>query len=324
VSVPARLHLGFLDLHGGLGRRFGGIGLAIEGFATRLTIRPAAQMRIEGPESERVQKHADAINAYLGIKQSYRLSLEQAVPAHAGMGSGTAIALAVAAGVRALNALKSDPQGDAAVLGRGARSGLGIAAFAGGGLAIDGGRGAASQAPPVIVRAFFPEEWRVLVVSDPRRQGLHGRAERDAFADLPPLSAETAGHFCRLVLMQALPAMAENDLASFGAAIAEMQARLGDYYAPMQGGRFTSAAVGEVLTTLAREGAHGIGQSSWGPTGFAFAASERAANELARIGRQNEAAKGLDIRVCRGLNRGAVITTQPASHVETERSSAEE
>jgi predicted sugar kinase len=124
--------------------------------------------------------------------------------------------------------------------------------------------------------------------------------------------------------MQALPAMAENDLASFGAAIAEMQARLGDYYAPMQGGRFTSAAVGEVLTTLAREGAHGIGQSSWGPTGFAFAASERTANELARIGRQNEAAKGLDIRVCRGLNRGAVITTQPASHVETERSSAEE
>ena len=34
VSAPARLHLGFLDLGGGLGRRFGSLGVAIDGCDT--------------------------------------------------------------------------------------------------------------------------------------------------------------------------------------------------------------------------------------------------------------------------------------------------
>ncbi len=42
VAAAARLHLGFLDMNGGLGRRFGGLGLAIDRPATRLTIRRAA------------------------------------------------------------------------------------------------------------------------------------------------------------------------------------------------------------------------------------------------------------------------------------------
>ena len=41
VSVYARLHLGFLDLNGDLGRRFGGIGLAINEPVGRLTLRRA-------------------------------------------------------------------------------------------------------------------------------------------------------------------------------------------------------------------------------------------------------------------------------------------
>ena len=36
VTVPARLHFGFLDLNGGLGRRFGSIGLAISDLRTRI------------------------------------------------------------------------------------------------------------------------------------------------------------------------------------------------------------------------------------------------------------------------------------------------
>jgi beta-RFAP synthase len=320
VTVPARLHLGFLDLNGGLGRKFGGIGLAIDGFSTSLTIRHAPRMQVEGADKDRARAHVDAMNRHLVLDDNYHIEVRQSVPPHAGLGSGTGIALAAAAAVRALHGLKPDPQHDAAILGRGARSGLGIAAFAGGGLAIDGGRGAATQAPPVIVRTWFPEEWRVLLVLDARFQGLHGTDERAAFANLPPFPAEAAAHLCRLVLMKALPAAAEHDLASFGAAISEMQERLGDYYSPAQGGgRFTSAAVGDVLALLAREGAHGIGQSSWGPTGFAFAPSARAAEHLARMAGQEPAAKGLDIRICKGLNRGAEIMTQPAAAAESDK-----
>ena len=42
VAVPARLHLGFLDLDGGLGRRFGSIGVAISDLHTRVAVERAA------------------------------------------------------------------------------------------------------------------------------------------------------------------------------------------------------------------------------------------------------------------------------------------
>jgi predicted sugar kinase len=108
--------------------------------------------------------------------------------------------------------------------------------------------------------------------------------------------------------MKALPSLAEHDLAGFGSAIAEMQERLGDYYAPAQNGsRFMSPDVGAVLDGLAHAGAFGIGQSSWGPTGFAFAPSRAEAERLAAIARRHPNARGLDIRICAGLNRGAEI-----------------
>jgi predicted sugar kinase len=45
VAVPARLHLGFLDLNGRLGRRFGSIGLAISDLGTSITIRRTKQVQ---------------------------------------------------------------------------------------------------------------------------------------------------------------------------------------------------------------------------------------------------------------------------------------
>src|ERR1700677_3525904 len=53
VCTTARLHLGFLDLAGDLGRKFGSIGLAIDGFATEVRMRRAAQFASRGVESER-------------------------------------------------------------------------------------------------------------------------------------------------------------------------------------------------------------------------------------------------------------------------------
>ena len=87
---------------------------------------------------------------------------------------------------------------------------------------------------------------------------------------LPPFPAEIAAHLCRLTLMRLLPAVAEADLDAAGPAVAEMQRRVGDHFAPAQGGRFTSPAVARVLAWLEAEGIPGVGQSSWGPTGFAL------------------------------------------------------
>jgi beta-ribofuranosylaminobenzene 5'-phosphate synthase len=315
VNVPARLHLGFLDLNGGLGRRFGGIGLAISDLATTVTVRHASRNEAAGPDAERALRHSEVMRKHLGLDDALEVVVDATVPPHAGLGSGTSIALAVAAAVRTLHGMPFDIEGDAVRLGRGARSGLGIGLFRDGGLVVDGGRGPATGVAPVISRLLFPAAWRVLLLLDSTRQGAHGHDEIEAFAALPEFPEDVAAHLCRLVVMKALPALAEHDLANFGAAIAELQQRLGDYFSAAQGGsRFTSPRVAACLDRLAREGAHGIGQSSWGPTGFAFAASEVEADRLASIARAHARHEGLDIRVCKGLNRGAEITNAIDAH----------
>jgi predicted sugar kinase len=115
--------------------------------------------------------------------------------------------------------------------------------------------------------------------------------------------------------MQLLPAIAERDFASVAASIGEMQHRLGDYFAPAQGGRWTSAAVGDALYHLRRAGTVGIGQTSWGPTGFALAPSLARAGELAAILR--ETAPALDIRVVTARNHGAEIAVASAGNPDS-------
>ena len=77
VTVPARLHLGFLDLNGGLGRRFGSIGVAISGPRTRITIRAASRMQVTGPERERVEGHIETMRRVLNLRGAYDVEMNE-------------------------------------------------------------------------------------------------------------------------------------------------------------------------------------------------------------------------------------------------------
>ena len=203
VSVPARLHLGFLDLDGGLGRRFGGIGVAISDFQTRIAIESADVTRINGPNSGRVARYIEIMRRDLDLGGAYRVDILDAVPSHSGLGSGTQLALAVAAAVRKLHGLPLHVAADAVRLDRGTRSGVGVGLFHHGGLVVDGGRGPTMRPAPVIARMPLPPSWCILVVLDPSRQGKHGTDEGIAFENLPPFSGELAAHLCRLTVMKA-------------------------------------------------------------------------------------------------------------------------
>src|SRR5262249_9182157 len=166
VQAPARLHLGFLDLNGGLGRRFGSIGFAINRPKTTETNNRAPEIRANDPTraTDRSdltgQKHARNNVGALADRQ------KAVVAAHAGLGSGTQLALAVAAAFRRLHGLPLDVARDAVRLGRGARSGVGVGVFEHGGLVVDGGRGPTRTAAPIVSRMPFPEPWRILLVLD--------------------------------------------------------------------------------------------------------------------------------------------------------------
>jgi beta-RFAP synthase len=327
VDAPARLHLGFLDPNASLGRAFGSIGLTLDGLdalGTRITAyrvdeEHAGEERIVGAHTDaqraRIAHYLDRLHAAYGGPPVV-IKVQRAPRAHSGLGSGTQLALAVGtAFVRLLG--RSPASADLALLlGRGARSGIGMLGFDHGGLIVDAGpggpgssgssgTGAATHMPPMLSRQPFPEAWRVLLVDDTRREGLHGDEERRALAALAPFPQALAAHLCHLVLMLVLPGVAEHDFDAFARGIGEVQQTIGEYFAPVQGGVFSSSAVAAALNAVASAG---IGQTSWGPTGFAFFRSAQDAERaLADAMNATRGTPGIVCSVVAANNRGGAV-----------------
>lgn len=307
VFAPSRLHLGFLDLEGSLGRKFASLGITLDGPKTHIAATRSDAASVRGPSSDRALKVLDRLARELGLDLPVDLTIHQAIPEHVGLGSGTQMSLAVGVALSRLAGKDTTPRQIANVLDRGARSGIGIAGFETGGVILDGGRGGGTDVPPVLSRMDFPDDWRIVLVSDPAFKGLSGTAEVEGFKTLPPFPAELAGRLCRLMIMRILPALAERDLPMFGTGVTELQSIMGDHFAASQGGRFTSSNVAEVLSWFQAQGVQGIGQSSWGPTGFALLPSQIEAENLLRQA-QDRRYSSTTLTLCRGLNTGGTVT----------------
>lgn len=284
VEAPARLHLGFIDLSGALGRRFGSIGLAISDISTRLCIQKTNESSActDSPEAERVMRYADLVLARLGISERPSIAVEEYIPGHAGLGSGTQLALAVGRGIAEIHALELTTAEIAAVTNRGARSGIGISVFDSGGFVVDLGRGQLTKTPPELCRLAFPEQWRVLLVTDANHEGISGSLESKAFSDMPPMQQSLAAALSHRTLMGVIPSIIEHDFPLFVRSVAFIQKGIGEYFAPFQGGeRFTSRPVAALISSIkGRWPGVGVGQSSWGPSAFVFCQSPSVANEI--------------------------------------------
>jgi len=318
IDAPARLHLGFIDLHGGRGRRFGSVGVAVDGIGARLRARAAATgegTTVAGPDGASIADVVSRFQRALGFGTSVHINVLDTIPKHVGLGSGTQAALATGVAVSELLQLGLAPRQIATLLDRGARSGIGLGVFEHGGFVVDGGRAERSETPPPVVsRVPFPEAWRVVLIFDRRGRGIHGQQEIDAFKALPPFPEAHACQLARLVLMQLLPGLVEQHIDEFGAALAELQDRVGDHFAPAQGGRFASERVARCLASLRAAGIAASGQSSWGPTGFAIVAGAREADELIeRAARElpDDCRRELQFKVVAGRNRGAIREFEP-------------
>ena len=268
VIAPARLHMGFIDLSGSLDRHFGSIGVALNEYVTNISVTPASNRLIKGPSAQRADKCLTVMCEALKVSDKVDIVIESAIPEHVGLGSGTQMSLAIGMALNQLYNLQLSVRDIAALMDRGLRSGIGIGIFEQGGLVVDGGRGHKTITPPLLVHLDIPDTWRFILVFDSRGQGLHGKQEIEAFKLLPAFPQREAERLAYLLLMQGLPAVAENDIEKFGDVITQLQYSVGEHFANAQGGAFTSPEVATVMQWLAERGAVAIGQTSWGPTGF--------------------------------------------------------
>jgi beta-ribofuranosylaminobenzene 5'-phosphate synthase len=282
IEAPARLHFGMLDLRGSLGRRFGGIGAGVFEPSLVLEIERAQRVEAEGAEANRAAEFAKRYLESQRMGEGVRILIRHAIPEHAGLGSGTQLALAVARGIAELYDRPSDAGTLAAAVGRARRSAIGTWLFEGGGFIVEGGRREdGDRIAPLLARLSIPESWRCVVAVPSTASNVSGESELQAFRELPLPPQSDVERVAHLVVMSLLPALVESDLETFGRALSTIQRINGEWFAPAQGGPFASGASTELISKMSEWGAAGVGQSSWGPAVYGITDGDARAAELA-------------------------------------------
>lgn len=316
VETAARLHFGFGNLSLAHDRLYGALGVALDEPRLVVEATPAEEVRCADAATRRYAERACALLDLPGAA----VSVEHALPRHAGLGSGTQLALATLAAIARAHEHAPAVREHAPALGRGGRSGVGVAAFEAGGFVLDAGHPTTLftaeapavgewTVPSVAARHPVPDSWRFLVVSPDAPPGRSGDDEdaamRRAVTDADP---ELADRVAGIVLRRVLPAVAAGDASRFGPAVAEVGRLNGSWYAGEQGGIYRPP-VGAIVESLAGSAAiYGAGQSSWGPAvyGVTDAAHADAARDAGEAALDAAGTDG-DVLLASARNRGATI-----------------
>ncbi len=289
IVAPCRLHFGLLHVpiagfenwpDGRPVRKFGGLGVTIDG--------PNVMVEIGSKSGGNAHARASAfLQAIATQRPEYRerierLSLWAESPSeHIGLGVGTALGMAVARATFAALQVNLPYRELAQLVGRGQRSGIGVHGFESGGFLFDEGKLHDDDLPTIRERLTLPANWRIVLLPSQETSTWHGDRERSAFHRHRSVS-EVQATTDRLhsLAEQVLTALRAHDFATFSEAISEFNRVAGEPFARDQGGTYASAAIGEVIQTVRDWGYVGVGQSSWGPTVFAFAQDDADAERL--------------------------------------------
>ena len=320
IRAPSRLHFGLIDLHGGLSRVDGGIGLALSHPPTILSARMAPEISTEGGTSEMNRRASDAARAILdhqGIPGGVFLTVHASPSEHVGLGAGTALALSSAKAVCELYGINLTVREMARVIGRGGTSGIGTGAFNEGGFLVDGGHSFGKSAekdsflpsaalrglrpPPIITRHDFPEDWKILLVTPHNLLRVYGDEERALFTRACPVPETEVAETCREVIMRVLPGLVDHDLDLFSAGINRIQ-HLG--FKRVECSHQPPELAG-LVHSLRSAGAACAGLSSFGPTVFCI--TDSSPDELEHAAREVLHDAPASYTYTSADNRGALI-----------------
>ena len=307
VRAPSRLHFGMFSFGHADRPQFGGVGAMVEPPAVEVTISPAAMFAARGAMAHRVTEFVDKLVRRWSLSTPACEIRVEAPRDHVGLGVGTQLGLAVAAGVRRFLSLPELELPELAIaVGRGARSAVGTYGFWCGGLIVDGGKEPGEQFGAFLKEAL-PSDWRFVLTCSREKQGIAGEVEATAFTRLPPVPDKVAKELRRIAFHEMTEAAAWKDCGAFGDALYRFGRLAGECFAAVQGGPFASPEIESLVALIRGWGVTGTGQSSWGPTVFAVVASDEEANALADRLRGANAAVDCEITIARPNNRGAMI-----------------
>ena len=290
---------------------------------TIVRLTPSTDWQSSGADAERALAHARRAlecpavaagqrptGAGQETPQAFHLEVLQSISPHQGLGSGTQLALAIAAGVRTLCGLPDATAAElAAMVGRGRRSAIGCHGFLSGGLLYELGSYPDEPLGRLASRVEVPAAWRVVLITASSAAGLSGENELGAFSRLPPVPAATTQRLGQLAETAILPAARKGDAEAFGDALFEYGQLAGECFASVQGGAYASAEIAACVETLRKLGVRGVGQSSWGPTVFAIAADQAQAEEIVARMRATSAWRTHAMRITPPDNHGAQTVT---------------
>ncbi len=307
ITTPSRLHITLIDMNASIGRVDGGIGLTLDKPVISISAERSDIVEVSG-NSEHTERMRSAASKFLPEGDGIRIKIEQDYPSHIGLGSGTQAALASGMAVNRIYDLGLSVYELAKKIGRGGTSGIGVAAFEEGGFILDGGHkfsekkdflpSSASNLPPapVLLRKDFPD-WDIMVAI-PEQKGASLKNEVNIFRKECPVPLREVEKLSHVILMQLLPALAEEDSVTFGKSVNAIQ-ELGFKKKEVK----LQPTSAELMAALRDGGAYGAGMSSFGPTVYAFGED---ASDFEKIAREFLGKKGIAFTT-QARNRGATI-----------------
>lgn len=317
VRAASRIHISLADMGFASLRAFGGVGFMLDRVAADVELAPAAKNALVGADALDTACQGDLetlLHILAGAEgQHVQVRVCAHAPQHVGLGTKTALKLAVIAAHDQLFGIGRTPEAQQLLSGRGGASGIGVHGFFEGGVLWDVGHPAATvvsllpsscgarAAPPVLMmRQPFPSAWRVALCL-PEAELSHGVDERRFFETQSPIPRTEALETMALLHHGVLPAFRLGDLSLLADSLAGLS-QLGFKRREIDR---CGSAVSSLLGELHAKG-YAAGMSSMGPLVYVVIAGDdpAAAAAVAAIGTAY-GATWLGIHA--GQNRGASV-----------------
>jgi beta-ribofuranosylaminobenzene 5'-phosphate synthase len=145
------------------------------------------------------------------------------------------------------------------------------------------------------------------LITPPDEKGLYGDREHQAFNESPSMTPAVLNELCLLICTSLLPAVEGENFNGFSAALYTFGRRVGEYFAPHQGGAVANPRMAALAEQLRTNGIEGVGQTSWGPTLFAVCPTEAVAASVAAEICRSANWSDCAVRVVQGKNDGAQV-----------------